>query len=162
MNTGGTGYGAVLKVVERDDGSLTSSVERAPSGKRLLFVPLPGGHLKFHILQDPATGLYWLISSQATDSMTRLSALPAVRYNLANNERHRLQLHFSRNCIDWCFAGMVAVGRSERHARNYPSMTIADNDLLVLCRSGDERAIDPQYTNMITFHRIRDFRALAY
>lgn len=161
-NTGGTGYGALVKVVEQEDGTMTTEFEGVPSGKKTLFVPLPGGHLKFHILYDSVSELYWLIGSQATDSMTRLSDLPKVRYNLANNERHRLQLHFSKNCIDWCFAGIVAVGRDERHARNYPSMVIDDEDLLVLCRSGDHRAVDPQYTNLITFHRIRDFRSLIY
>lgn len=161
-NTGGTGYGALVKVVEHEDGTMTTEFEGVPSGKTTLFVPMPGGHLKFHILYDSVSELYWLIGSQATDSMTRLTDLPEVRYNLPNNERHRLQLHFSKNCIDWCFAGIVAAGRDESHARNYPSMAIDGEDLLVLCRSGDHRALDPQYTNLITFHRIRDFRSLIY
>jgi hypothetical protein len=162
MNTGGTGFGALAKVVECDDGSMITEIETVPSGKKALLVPLPGGHLKFHVVHDSCTDLFWLVSSQATDSMARLSNLPDVRYNLANNERHRLQLHFSRNCIDWCFAGAVAIGADERRARNYPSMTIDGDDLLVICRSGDDKALDPQYTNLITFHRIRDFRSLIY
>jgi hypothetical protein len=161
-NTGGTGYGGLAKVIERADGTMHTEIERMPSGKRALFVPLPGGHLKFFILHDPVSALYWLISSQATDSMTQLCHLPEQRYNLANNERHRLQLHFSKNCLDWCFAGLVAAGQDERHARNYPSMAIDGGDLAVLCRSGDDRAPDPQYANLITFHRIHDFRSLIY
>jgi hypothetical protein len=161
-NTGGTGYGAIVRVVEDEDGQMRTQMECVPSGKGILFVPLPGGHLKFFILYDPATSLFWLISSQATDSMSDLSRLSRWRYNLANNERHRLQLHFSKNCIDWCFAGLVAAGASERHARNYPSMALDGDDLVVLCRSGDDGALDPQYTNLITFHRIRDFRSLIY
>lgn len=161
-NTGGTGYGALVKVVEHDDGTMTTDFETVPSGKKTLFIPLPGGHLKFHILYDSVSRLYWLIGSQATDSMTRLSDLPKTRYNLANNERHRLQLHFSKNCIDWCFAGVVAIGEDERHARNYPSMVFDGDDLLVLCRSGDNRVLDAQYTNLITFHRIHYFRSLIY
>ncbi|TIU42766.1 sialidase family protein [Mesorhizobium sp.] len=161
-NTGGTGYAALAKVAENDDGEMRTSIERVPSGKKALFVPLPGGHLKFFILCDPETSLFWLISSQATDSMAKLTTLPTGRYNLANNERHRLQLHFSKNCIDWCFAGIVAASSDERHARNYPSMTIDGDDLAVLCRSGDGAALDAQYTNLITFHRIRDFRSLSY
>jgi hypothetical protein len=84
------------------------------------------------------------------------------RSDLPNNERHRLQLHFSKNCTDWCFAGLVAAGTTERHARNYASMAIDRDDLVILCRSGDDDASDPQYTNMITFHRVRDFRNLVY
>jgi hypothetical protein len=141
---------------------MISTFETVPSGKKAFFIPFPGGHLKFFILYDPLGKLYWLLSSQATDSMTRIAHMPAIRYNLPNNERHRLQLHFSKNCIDWCFAGLVAAGITERHARNYASMAIDRDDLVILCRSGDEYASDPQYTNLITFHRVKDFRSLVY
>ncbi|ESX84753.1 sialidase family protein [Mesorhizobium sp. LNJC405B00] len=161
-NTGGTGYAALVKVIEQDDGRLTTALETMPSGKRAFFIPFPGGHLKFFMLYDDKTQLYWLLSSQATDSMVRLTHMSQVRYNLPNNERHRLQLHFSRNCIDWCFAGLVAAGQTERHARNYASMAVDGDDLLVLCRSGDDEGRDPQYSNLITFHHVKDFRNLVY
>ncbi|MBP1884849.1 sialidase family protein [Sinorhizobium mexicanum] len=161
-NTGGTGYAALVKVVEQDDGRLFTSLQSTPSGKKALFIPFPGGHLKFFLHYDDGTQLYWLLSSQATDSMVRLTHMPRARYNLPNNERHRLQLHFSRNCIDWCFAGLVAAGQTERHARNYASMAVDGDDLLVLCRSGDEEGRDPQYTNLITLHRVKEFRKLVY
>jgi hypothetical protein len=161
-NTGGTGFAALIKVVEQNDRSMISAFETVPSGKRALFIPLPGGHLKFFILYDAMGKLYWILSSQATDSMARIAEMPAIRYNPSNNERHRLQLHFSKNRIDWCFAGLVAAGTTERHARNYASMAIDRDDLVILCRSGDDDASDPQYTNMITFHRVRDFRNLVY
>ncbi|WP_167549738.1 KpsF/GutQ family sugar-phosphate isomerase [Ensifer aridi] len=161
-NTGGTGYAALAKVIEDDDGRMRTFIERAPSGKNALFMPLPGGHLKYYILFDSKSSLFWLVSSQPTDSMAKLSALSSERYNLANNERHRLQLHFSKNCVDWCFAGLVTAGVGERHARNYPSMVIDGEDLVVLCRSGDDASLNAQYTNLITSHRIRDFRSLIY
>ena len=104
-NTGGTGYAAVLKVVEQDDGSLVTQLENAPSSKNMLFVPCPGGQMKFHVLYDDVTRKYWLLSTQATDSMARPDRLPPNRYNLPFDQRRRLQLHFSKNMIDWCFAG---------------------------------------------------------
>ncbi|MER9001914.1 glycoside hydrolase [Mesorhizobium australicum] len=161
-NTGGTGYAAVAKVIEQADGRLTTELETVPSGKRVLFVPFPGGHLKFFLIYDDKTRLHWLLSSQATDSMVRLTHMSEARYNLPNNERHRLQLHFSRNCLDWCFAGLVAAGQIERYARNYASMAIDGDDLLVVCRSGDDEGRNPQYTNLITFHRVKGFRNLVY
>src|SRR5690606_27687412 len=106
-HTGGTGYAAIAKVAENQDGPTTTTMERAPSGRTIAYVPCPGGQMKFHILYDDVDKLYWLLSSQATDSMTRAERLPANRFSLPNNERHRLQLHFSKNCIDWCFAGIV-------------------------------------------------------
>lgn len=161
-HTGGTGYAAIAKVVETNDGQMTTMLERMPSGRRTLFVPCPGGQMKFHILYDRQTRLYWLLSSQATDSMTRAGRLSPARYNLPNNERHRLQLHFSRNCIDWCFAGLVAVGDSPRESRHYASMVIDGEDLHVLGRSGDARAQDAHNGNLITFHAIKRFRRLVY
>jgi len=161
-NTHGTGYAAIAKVVENDDGTMTTSLVNAPSGKTMTFVPCPGGQMKFHILFDEKQALFWLLSSQSTDSMTRAECLPPDRYNLPNGERHRLQLHFSKNCIDWCFAGIVSMTNSPKEARHYASMAIAGDDLVVLSRSGDERAANAHNGNFISFHRVRDFRGLVY
>jgi len=165
-HTGGTGYACIAKVVEEGDepgtGAMTTTLETVPSGKTMLYVPCPGGQMKFHVLHDHVTALYWLLSTQATDSMIRPDRMPDDRYNLPNNERRRLQLHFSGNMVDWCFAGLVAVGPAERASRHYASMAIDGDDLVVLSRSGDERAQTPHDGNLITFHRIRGFRELVY
>ena len=117
-HTGGTGFAAIAQVVENDDGTMTTGLVRAPSGKTQLFLPFPGGQMRFHVLYDEPTKLYWLLGTQATDSMTRPDALPQDRYQLPNNERTRLVLHFSKNMVDWCFAGLVAVERDE-HALHF-------------------------------------------
>jgi len=161
-HTGGTGYAAIAKVVENADGSMTTSLATVPSGKKELFVPCPGGQMRFHVLYDEQTKLFWLLSSQATDSMTRADRLPAERFGLPNNERHRLQLHFSKNMIDWCFAGIVAIGASPKESRHYASMAIDGDDLVILSRSGDARAKSAHDGNLITFHRVKNFRSLVY
>lgn len=161
-HTGGTGYAAVAKVVENDDGTMTTQLEAMPSGHKALFLPCPGGQMRFHVLHDEKTRLYWLLSSQSTDSMTRADMLPADRYNLPNNERHRLQLHFSKNMVDWCFAGLVAVGSTPKEARHYASMVIDGENLHVLSRSSDQRGKSAHDGNLITFHTIRNFRSLVY
>lgn len=165
-HTGGTGYAAIAKVVEQGEkpgtGEMITMLEKAPSGKTMLYVPCPGGQMKFHVLYDEVTKLYWLLSTQATDSMIRPDRMPADRYNLPNNERRRLQLHFSRNMIDWCFAGLVAVGPAENASRHYASLLTDNADLVVLSRSGDERASNAHNGNLITFHRIENFRDLIY
>ena len=161
-HTGGTGYAAVAKVVENADGSMITMLEKVPSGKTALFLPCPGGQMRFHVLYDGTTKLYWLLSSQATDSMTRAELLPPNRYNLPNNERHRLQLHFSKNMVDWCFAGLVAVGNTAGEGRHYASMAIDGENLCVVSRSGDSRAKSSHDGNLITFHRVKDFRKLVY
>ena len=161
-HTGGTGYAAILKVMEKEDGSMQTMFEKVPSGKKIVFVPCPGGQMKFHILYDEVTKLYWLLSTQATDSMIKPEKMPENRFNLPNNERQRLQLHFSKNCIDWCFAGLVDKGATQKQSRHYASMAIDGDDLYVLSRSGDENAYDAHQTNFISFHKIKRFRDLVY
>jgi len=162
-HTGGSNLACIAKAVESEDRrSISVSLESAPSGEPMLYVPCPGGHMKFHILFDERTSLYWLLSTQSTDSMTRPDRLPPERYNLPNNERHRLALHFSKNCVDWCFAGLVAVGDSQRQARHYASMVIDGDDLHVLSRSGDHTAATAHDGNLITFHTVAGFRSLVY
>jgi hypothetical protein len=161
-HTGGTGYAAIAKVVEKEDGSMETMLEKMPSGKTALFLPCPGGQMRFHVLYDEVTKLYWLLSSQSTDSMTRAERLPDNRYNLPNNERHRLQLHFSKNMVDWCFAGLVAVGGSAGEGRHYASMAFDGENLCVVSRSGDSRAKNAHDGNLITFHTVKNFRELVY
>jgi hypothetical protein len=162
-HTGATNLACIAKGVESPDRSkITVQVEHAPSGEPMLYVPCPGGQMKFHILFDERDKLFWLLSSQSTDSMTRLDRLPKNRYGLANNERHRLQLHFSTNCVDWCFAGLVADSGSALQGRHYASMAFDGDDLLILSRSGDHRARSAHDGNLITFHVVEDFRQLVY
>ncbi|MBT3272103.1 MAG: exo-alpha-sialidase [Spirochaetales bacterium] len=171
-HTGMTGYAAIAKVIEQGDtagtGEMVTTLESAPSGKTCVYVPCPGGQMKFHVVYDEKTSLYWLLSTQATDSMTRAELLGNDRYNLPDNQRSRLQLSFSRNMIDWCFAGMAAIGGNERASRHYASMIIDNEDLIVLSRSGDEhiRNKEPQQDahegNLVTVHRVPNFRELVY
>ncbi len=161
-HTGGTNMAAILKVVENDDGSMTTMTEKAPSGNELIYVPCPGGEMKFHILYDEISSLFWMVATQPTDSMIRPDCLESDRYDLPNNERQRLVLYFSRNCVDWCFAGLIDAGDTQGQARHYASMAIMDDDLIVLSRSGDGEALSAHNTNMITVHRVKKFRSLIY
>lgn len=161
-HTGTTNFACIAKAVEDEEHNITVGPAEAPSGKRILYVPCPGGHLKFHILYDSVSKLYWLASNQSTDSMTHPKHLPESRYGLPDNERHRLVLHFSKNCIDWCFAGLIDKTGDPKQARSYPAMAFDGQDLLVLSRSGDKRAANAHDGNLLLLHRIKDFRKLAY
>ncbi len=161
-HTGLSNIGCIAKGVDMPDGSLKLEGITTPGGAPLAYVSLPGGHMKFHIVYDEVTRLYFLVSSQSTDSMTRPDQLGQERYGLPDNERHRLALYFSSNLFDWCFAGMVAIGKTPRCSRHYASMLVEGNDLLILSRSGDENACSAHNGNMLTLHRVPDFRKLVY
>lgn len=157
--TGLNWTGAMAKVVEQEDGRMITQFEHAPSGKRIVFTHIPGGgQSKFHMLYDEQTRTYWLLSSQFTDGMTDWNLLtPNERRGY---DRGRLTLHYSYNCFDWLFAGVVCAGQTRNQARSYASMAFDGDDLLVLSRTGDARSLNGHDTNLISFHRIHDFRSL--
>jgi hypothetical protein len=156
-----SGYCAVMKAVVEEDGIRILPQEN-PSGRKAVFVPMPGGHNRFHILWDEKTQLYWLVSVQSIDSMTRKELMGKDRYNIPNDERHRLQLHFSKNLVDWCFAGMLWVGPTEKHSVHYTSVDVDGEDLVFVSRTSDADADSAHNNNMNTFHRVKNFRELVY
>ncbi len=161
-HTGITNLGCVIKAVEQEDGSIKTMFQTAPSGKKHLYLPLPGGQMKFSVVYDDKTKLYWMVGNQSTDSMTKPEFLPDDRFGLGDNERRRLVLHFSKNMVDWCFAGVVAIGESERSSRHYCQMVIKDDNLLIMSRSGDLESKDAHNGNIATFHKVKNFRDLVY
>ncbi len=161
--SGRTNLACLAKAVESEDGSkITVSLQEAPSGEPMLYVPLPGGQVSFHIVYDAETQLFWMISSQATDSMRRVDLLDAKRYGMPSQERHRMALHFSKNCIDWCFAGLVAAVNDVGQSHHGGNMLIDGDDLVILMRTADAAAANAHNSNLITFHRVPDFRGLVY
>ena len=164
-HTSWTGYACLMKaVISEENGKeiITVMPEVNPSGKRVVYLPFPGGQMRFHILWDEETKLFWLLSTQATDSMTKKEYLSENRYNLPYDERHRMQLSFSKNLVDWCFAGMVAIGDDEKQSRHYASMQIDGNDIVLASRSASPDGCSAHNADMATFHRIKDFRKLVY
>jgi hypothetical protein len=152
----------LLRVVETEAALARFDPQLTPAGTRQLFLPLPGGHLKFDIFYDSPSRLFWLVSSQATDSMTRPERLRPERYRLPAEELHRLQLHFSRNLVDWCFAGYIAGGQQPRESHHTPSAAVRGNDLCVLCSTGLPADRSAQDTAVIAYHCIPNFRELVY
>ncbi len=164
-NTAGVGYACYLKVVEINvDGKyeMYTEVLRVPSGEAVVFLPFPGGHNKFQIEYDKIGKRFWMCSTQSSDSMLKYESIPEKRHNLASNERNRLAIYHSKNAVDWLFSGIVSIGEQENCARNYPSIAIDGNDMVIALRGGDQRALNSQYTNLIMINKIKDFRRLQY
>lgn len=162
QHSGLTNIAAIGKYCIENDGAGELGMINSPVGSPMLHIPFPGGQMKFDICYDKKSQYYWLVSTQPTDSMTRPEYLPDDRYNLPDNERDRLVLYFSKNMIDWCFAGVIAIGKTAKHSRHYASMIISGDDILILSRSGNEKASGAHNGNLITFHRVNDFRKLIY
>ena len=138
--------GVMMRGVEKPDGSL--AVEKlTKNGREMYFAHIPGADLKFYVVYDPESRLYWLLHSQMDGRM---------------NYRRRLALSYSPDLLKWTLAGLVAVGPADNAARHYASMIIHGDDLLIVSRSGDERARNSHDGNLVTFHIVKDFRDLTY
>lgn len=138
--------GALFKGVENPDGSLSIG-KLQKSGGEMLYSYIPGACLKFFVVYDPESKLYWLLHSQVTG---------------VTSERRRLALSYSPDLLRWTFAGLVAVGPCENGSRHYGSMLIKGDDLYIVSRSGDERSLNAHDTNLLTFHVVKGFRKLIY
>ena len=145
-NTGFPDIGVMMKGVEKEDGSLAVEKLHYKDGD-MYFAHIPGADLKFYVCYDPESKLYWLLHSQIDGRMSG---------------RRRLALSFSPNLIHWVFAGLVAVGPADNASRHYATMMISGDDLLIVSRSGDERARTAHDGDLVTFHMVKDFRRLIY
>lgn len=145
-NTGIPDIGVMLRGYEREDGSLAIGRLHKNDGE-IYFTHIPGATLKFHICYDNVSGLFWLLHSQSDGKM---------------NERRRLALSYSPDLLRWTYAGMVAMAPSDNAARHYATMIIDGDDLCIVSRSGDENARNPHDGNVVTFHKVKNFRRLVY
>ena len=158
----------ILRV--RMQGEATAGVcavcDVADDGRRLTnrfaqFYPMAGGQCKFHIIKDGAMGLYWTATTPPTDSFQPPGPLWDRGFRGSpGNERRALTLMYSRDALNWFQAGFVSISPSPMESFSYASLLADGDDLLVVSRTS--RAGKNQHdTNLITLHRVRDFRQLV-
>ena len=107
------------------------------------FHPIPGAQNQFHMFHDEESGYYWMISNLPTHP---------------RDERRILGLSYGLHPLCWFQAGIIVKGPTRDFAFNYTTPLIDGEDLLIVSRSSDQHLHD---NNMITFHRLRNFRSLA-
>ncbi len=135
------------------------------------FHPLPGAQCQFHIVHDDQSGLFWMTSNPVTNSQDLeyyrwLQSLNPKRGTVgfrgagSGAERRILGLYYSLDALNWFQAGIVAMSRNPMRGFHYTTPLVDGDDLLIVSRtaSGDFNQHD---NDMITFHRVQDFRTLA-
>ena len=153
---------AFARMVEDEAGRMAIDLESLPGGGRIPLLPLPGGNLKFDVAYDEESKLFWLVSNLVSDSLARPEQPSQERRGASAVDRQRLQLHFSRNLVDWSFAAFVDSGAEAKELRHSPVMAIAGGELYIVCCSGHPGLGAQGYTDRITFHTIPAFRELVY
>jgi len=162
LTAGRAGYAGLLKITENADGTMTASAVEAESGNMQLLVALPGGNDKFSMLYDEESGLYWLASNLCHNSIIDRQYANGDQQGHPMHERDRLALWFSKDALNWEFAGMISEGETEKESRSYPYICVDGDDILVVTRCGTADCNSSHDNDILSFHRIKDFRDLVY
>jgi hypothetical protein len=132
------------------------------------FYPMPGAQNKFSIIYDKKSDLFWTPVNIPTDNQNSTGWDKELwgRGFLGGpgNERRILMLQYSRDCLNWFHAGCIAAWPSPMHSFSYAAPLVDGDDLLILsrtCAPGKETTRNNHDTNLVTFHRVRNFRSLA-
>ena len=146
------------------------------------FYPMPGGQNKFKILYDKKSGLFWTCGSMVPDPYQPPEPLGDRGFaGNPGNTRRILMLSYSIDGLNWFQAGCVAMSKNPLESFHYASPVIVGDDLLVLSRSSLGAAHQYRHytwktnvksgkaklpynnhdSNMITLHRVKNFRSLA-
>jgi hypothetical protein len=150
----------ILRVQNAPEGETAAIVRISKDGKTATFDPakdfihFPGGTKKFTIRFDPQSKRYW--------SLTNYVPLRHVSKD-PGGTRNTLALTSSTDLVNWEVRSIVLYHPDrEKHGFQYVDWQFDRDDLIAACRTayddglgGAHRAHD---ANLLTFHRIPDFR----
>ena len=125
----------------------------------LQYHPMPGAQLKFHIVYDERTRLYWRTTNLPAETSVPADPRWDARGNFGGDRRF-LALTYGTDGLNWLPAGFIAATPRPWEGFQYAAPCIHGEDLLVVSRTSLNGA-NQHDTNQITFHRVKDFRKLA-
>ncbi len=129
--------------------------------------PVPGGQGKFFMVYDETSRLYWMASNLPANTQGWVAAPEGLP---RGNDRRTLMLWYACDALNWFPAGCIARTDHLTEAFMYPVMQIDGDDLAILVRTSkrdsglrsEVRAVNGFHdANLMTFHRVRNFRSLA-
>ncbi|MDA0578138.1 MAG: sialidase family protein [Verrucomicrobia bacterium] len=127
------------------------------SGRPLWF-SLPGGQRRFHMVWDPESRQYWLLSTHARGSLLQQHPAPGASSSAASARPQLLQLSYADNLVDWSHAAWIA--GSPADPLTDPAMDVRGRDLCVVACARDADDPSVRHTKRLVFGLVRDFRGL--
>jgi hypothetical protein len=130
--------------------------------------PMPGGQLKFCVIWDEVSQLFWATANLVVDSQGAFDWWAAgekqgnVAYasGLGGNDRRFLMLLYGIDGLNWLQAGCVAQAPKISQSFMYARPVIDGDDLAIIARTSIN-APNQHDADHATFHRVKDFRKLA-
>jgi hypothetical protein len=131
------------------------------------FHPMPGGQLKFCVIWDEVSRLFWATVNLAADGQSVLDWWNAAEQRgtfrgnaIGGNDRRFLMLMYGVDGLNWFQAGCVAQAGKVSQSFMYPRPVVDGSDLVILARTS-VNAPNQHDADYATFHRVPDFRRLA-
>jgi hypothetical protein len=129
------------------------------------YFPMPGGQLKYCVIWDDQSRMFWATSNLVVDSQGMFDwwEKGVARGNFTGgggNDRRFLMLHYSLDGLNWFPAGCVAQAPKISQSFMYARPMIDGGDLAIISRSSVD-APNQHDADYATFHRVRNFRQLA-
>jgi len=127
------------------------------------FHPMPGGQCKFFIIHDKVSDLFWSPVNLPTNTQDVAWGKKLVAKGFRQtpgNERRFLMLMYSLDALNWFQAGCIAMSTNPLQSFHYAAPLVDGDDLLILSRTSRD-APDQHDSDLVTFHRVKNFRRLA-
>lgn len=129
--------------------------------------PMPGGQLKFRILRDEPSKLFWATANLAVDPQRSGDFWEQAEKDkkfwsngTGGNDRRFLMLLYSLDGLNWFQAGCIAQAAKLSQSFMYAAPVIDGDDLAIIARSS-VHAPNQHDADYATFHRVKNFRKLA-
>ena len=160
---------AATKIKRPTVAGLCTVFDASDDGKKLdlkftQFSAMPGGHLKFCVLRDEPSQLFWATANLSADSQDifgwQAEALKQDHLKANANDRRFLMLQYSIDGLNWFPAGCVAQAAKISQSFMYARPVVDGDDLAIIARSSIN-APNQHDADTATFHRVKDFRKLA-
>ena len=158
-----------VRIAQYATSNICAICDLVDDGKKLhlkftQFSSMPGGQHKFHIIYDDVSRLFWSPVNLATDSQNSQGLahkLWKMRWHSGmGNERRFLMLYYSLDALNWFQACCIAMSTKPLQSFMYAAPLVDGDDMLILSRTS-KNGRNQHDADLITFHRIRDFRSLA-
>jgi hypothetical protein len=164
---------ATVKPKRQSTAGLCAVLDLTDNGEKLAlkftqYHPMPGGQLKFCVLRDDVSKMFWATANLVVDDQGAFDWWEAGRNrgNFSNegriggNDRRFLMLLYSLDGLNWFQAGCVARAGKISQSFMYARPIIDGDDLAIISRTSIA-APNQHDADYATFHRVRDFRKLA-
>lgn len=155
---------STVKIKRQTTGNVCAVLDASDNGAKLdlkfsRYNSMPGGNLKFCVLWDDASKLFWATSNLPADSENTVH-VKQDNFRGSAGDRRFLMLHYSLDALNWFPAGCIAAAPKLSQSFMYARPVIDGNDLAIICRSS-VNAPNQHDADYATFHRVRNFRKLA-